>query len=102
MDADLVTRAVCSGFVEKPKECQDLIAPRDPMEKFKGMMGKAHGVNQRWFVGGLCSMVLFVFGIFICYRRALRRNLQKAVREEVMLEVQAAMTTYNRLHGQDL
>merc|ERR1719436_1275871 len=34
LDADLVTRAICSGFIKQPDECAQLLTPRDPLQDF--------------------------------------------------------------------
>merc|ERR1711957_1072104 len=80
MDSDLVTRAVCAGFTIKPKECQDLIAPRNPFEVY----GKSRqdGISIIAFVSGLTCLAVFLCLSFLCYRRRLKSNIQSSIREE--------------------
>jgi len=101
MDADLVTRAVCAGFTEKPKECEELISERDPTAKFGGAVA-GEAVSFSTFVWGLLGVAALAFLMLCCYKKTLQASLKSSVREEVMLEVQAAMSQYNRLHGQEL
>merc|ERR1711988_790963 len=101
MDADLVTRAVCAGFTKKPKECEELISERDPTAKFGGTIA-GEAVSFSTFVWGLLGVAALAFLMLCCYKRTLQASLKSSVREEVMLEVQAAMSQYNRLHGQEL
>merc|ERR1712070_1221767 len=101
LDADLVTRAVCAGFTKKPDECASLVSTRNPFEKYGGALG-GDSVSFTTFIGGLLAVALLAFLMLFCYKRTLQSHLKSSVREEVMLEVQAAMSTYNRLHGQEL
>merc|ERR1712070_1109196 len=101
MDADLVTRAVCAGFAEKPKECEELVSERDPTAKFGGA-ASGEAVSFSTFLWGLFGVAALAFVMLCCYKRTLQASLKSSVREEVMLEVQAAMSQYNRLHGQEL
>merc|ERR1711865_1218418 len=98
LDADLVTRAVCAGFTSKPKECQDLIAPRNPLEVY----GKSRqdGIGIIAFVSGLICLAVLLCLSFLCYRRRLKSNIQNSIREEVMLEVQCQMASYSKLGGE--
>lgn len=34
LDAMLVTRAICAGFINQPRECHDLLTPRDPFAAY--------------------------------------------------------------------
>jgi len=101
LDADLVTRAVCAGFTKKPKECLDLISSRNPFEKYNGSAG-GDVVSFQTFLAGLGGVALLACLMMCCYKRTLQSHLKSSVREEVMLEVQAAMSTYNKLHGSEL
>jgi len=98
MDSDLVTRAVCAGFTSKPKECQDLIAPRNPFEVYAG--STQNGISISMFVGGLVSLAVLLCLTLLCYRRRLKVNIQHSIREEVMLEVQTQMASYSKLGGE--
>lgn len=101
MDADLVTRAICSGFSKQPQECVDLRQPRNPFEKYGGVNVSA--MTSRGSDGGFST---FMFGLSvvilacvsgIMYKRSLRSSLHRAVREEVMLEVQTQMAQYRKM-----
>jgi hypothetical protein len=99
MDADLVTRAVCSAFdLRPPAECTQLLKPRDPHTVYKG----SEGANS----GGLSFstffiLLLLVIGISFCamflYRRSMKTHMHQTIREEVMLEVQSAMSSYSKM-----
>lgn len=97
LDADLVTRAVCAGFVQKPAECEELIKTRDPFEKYSG--ASEGGVSFSVFLLGLAGLAVFSCGTLFCYKKALKDQMQSSVREEVMIEVQSAMAAYNRLNN---
>merc|ERR1712060_787850 len=43
LDPDLVTRAICSGFITEPQECKELLTPRNPMIPFAPQ--KVNGVS---------------------------------------------------------
>lgn len=98
MDADLVTRAVCAGFTSKPKECQDLIAPRNPFEKYPGFVKS--GISVSTFIGGLVSLTVLLCLALLCCRRTIKLNMEQSIREEVMLEVQTQMASYSKLGGE--
>merc|ERR1712224_495985 len=83
LDSDLVTRAVCAGFTSKPKECQDLIAPRNPFEVYAGYIQDG-GISISMFVGGLMCLAVLLCLAFLCYRRQLKSNIENSIREEVM------------------
>lgn len=98
LDSDLVTRAVCAGFISKPKECQDLIAARNPFEVYAG--SPQDSVSMSIFVGGLICLAVLLCLAFLCYKRTLKNNIQNSIREEVMLEVQCQMSSYSKLGGE--
>merc|ERR1712176_366545 len=58
MDADLVTRAICSGFISQPSECVDLQAP---VHLAIGSVSVA-GVSVQTLVG--CLLALLFLGLF--------------------------------------
>lgn len=101
LEVDLVVRAICAGFATKPKECDALLKPRDPRKVYKGMKLQK-GVSVKAFLLGLLGVAAFVLLALLAYRRTMKAQLAGAVREEAMLEVQAQMAAYNRLHGQQL
>jgi len=102
LDADLVTRAVCAGFIQKPAECEALVSSRDPFAKFGGEIVVTEGVSFSTFLFGLLGVAAFSVGTFLCYKKSLKDQVHSSVREEVTLEVQSAMAAYNRLHNNDL
>lgn len=98
LEADLVTRAICAGFVTQPHECYTLLKPRDPVAIYKGAPAQK-GVG--WFT---FFSVLFVAGCLTClamllYKRHLKKDVRTVLREEVMLEVQAQMGEYSKLQA---
>eukprot|EP00435_Cladocopium_sp_Y103_P020026 s425_g4.t2 len=86
LDGDLVTRAICSGFVETPQKCKALIEPRNPFLPFA--QSKETGVSFSQMVEAIVATALFGICIMYFYKRALTRHVHTALREEVMLEVQ--------------
>lgn len=97
LDPDLVTRAICSSFIVQPKECQDLIKPRDPFVPFSG--DQAPGVSFGTLLGWLFGTLVVAFGALLLYKRFLKKEMRATLREEVMLEVQAQLGEYCRLQG---
>lgn len=100
LDSDLVTRAICSGFIKQPAECQTLFAPRNPFEVYSGAQQEA-GVSFATLVMWLGGTVLIAFAAMLLYKRYLKKEMRMTLREEVMLEVQAQMGEYRQLmaHG---
>lgn len=95
LDGDLVTRAICSGFVETPQKCKALIEPRNPFLPFA--QSKETGVSFSQMVEAIVATALFGICIMYFYKRALTRHVHTALREEVMLEVQSEMARYKQL-----
>jgi len=97
MDADLVTRAICSGFVRQPDACKSLVEPVNP---FKNMPRPASdGVSFSTMVTVLGIIGVLAFGALMLYKHTLPKSIHSALREEVMLEVQSQMDTYKQLSG---
>mmetsp|Transcript_80662 Transcript_80662/g.152412 ORF Transcript_80662/g.152412 Transcript_80662/m.152412 type:complete len:483 (+) Transcript_80662:41-1489(+) len=96
LNADLVTRAVCSGFAVRPKECSELIEPRDPFAKF-GAAPSAEGVGFGGLMGVLSCLVFAACIGMVLYRRLLAKTIRNQMREEVMLEVHAQLDAYSKL-----
>jgi len=94
--ADLVTRAVCSGFVSKPAECDALTAPRDPTEKYKGAP-QEDGVSFKTLAGTGAAIIVFVALIACLYKRFIEKKMRTQIQEEVMLEVHNQMASYRQL-----
>jgi len=98
LDPDLVTRAICSGFIHQPKECKDMIRPRNPFKPYTG--ATAEGVSFSTLMGWLGGTLLVAFSSLMLYKRYLKKEMRTTLREEVMLEVQAQMGNYSKLSGQ--
>merc|ERR1712032_867294 len=101
LDADLVTRAVCAGFVQKPAECESIVQARDPFLKYDGATVE-EGVSFTTFLLGLAGIAAFSCATLMCYKKSVKDQVQASVREEVMLEVQNAMAQYNRMNNSDM
>merc|ERR1712050_413095 len=77
LDADLVTRAICSGFTKQPKECKDLIAPRNPfMNYFEQPQVVQNGVSFGTLVGWLLGFLGIGFFTMILYKRYLKKEMR--------------------------
>lgn len=97
LNADLVTRAICSGFLLQPDECKTLLAPRDPKVKYDGGQIPGGGIGF-----GTVLLMFVIFGALglggmLLYKRSLKQTMHTTVREEVMLEVQSQMSSYVKL-----
>jgi len=100
LDADLVTRAICSGFINQPSECKDLIAPRNPTGNyFEQPQPQPAGVTLGTLLAWLSGTVAVGCLSMCLYKRYLKSEMRTTLREEVMLEVQAAMGEYSRMQG---
>eukprot|EP00438_Fugacium_kawagutii_P005602 Skav201431 [mRNA] locus=scaffold201:281514:282956:- [translate_table: standard] len=97
MDADLVTRAICAGFVQTPQKCTALLEPRDPFMPFMPRKDTEAGVSFSQMVEAIVATALVGICIMYFYKRALTRHVHTALREEVMLEVQSEMARYRQL-----
>ncbi|CAE8617544.1 unnamed protein product [Polarella glacialis] len=97
LNADLLTRAVCSGFVTSPDECDDLIKPRDYFKPF--IVQPQDGVKFTTMLSWLAGTAVLGFGCMLLYKRYLKKEMRSTLREEVMLEVQAQMGEYAQLKG---
>jgi len=98
MSADLVTRAICSGFIEQPFECQELLKPRDPFKAYEPPKG-SQGVTFGTFITWIGVTVLLAVFLLLLYKRYLQKDMRATLREEVMLEVQSAMGQYSQMTG---
>lgn len=95
LTADLVSRAVCSGFIHQPEECKSLFRPRDVFKPY--VIHADGGVSFGTMLLWLSLTILFGFGCMLLYKRYLKADMRTTLREEVMLEVQAQMGQYGRL-----
>merc|ERR1712048_14856 len=66
MDADLVTRAICAGFITQPQECADLMKPRDPTKEFEELVAKGKGISFTTFFAGIFGLIFLTFIAFFC------------------------------------
>lgn len=96
LDADLVTRAICAGFVKQPDACNRLVEPVNPF-KVDEKVVQGGGVGLGTFITALVVVAGITLGALLLYKRSLTRHIHSALREEVMLEVQAQMDTYKQL-----
>jgi len=95
LDADLVTRAICAGFVKQPDACGQLLEPVDPFKYDKPP--ETEGVGLGTFVMALLAVAAVTLAGLLLYKRSLTKHIHTTLREEVMLEVQAQMDTYKQL-----
>lgn len=101
LDPEAVLKTICSGFKVMPEECKFL--------ENGGWKAAAHvvlsavfhtGLDQVSFGTLLASMAVLVGLValsFYLYRRYMTKSVRKALREEVMLEVQSQMADYSML-----
>eukprot|EP00746_Dinoflagellata_sp_MGD_P164439 gnl/MRDRNA2_/MRDRNA2_93065_c0_seq1.p1 gnl/MRDRNA2_/MRDRNA2_93065_c0~~gnl/MRDRNA2_/MRDRNA2_93065_c0_seq1.p1 ORF type:complete len:517 (+),score=84.73 gnl/MRDRNA2_/MRDRNA2_93065_c0_seq1:94-1551(+) len=94
LDPDLATRALCSGFVVKPKECESLLEARQNIETKEII---SVGVSFGTFAAFLLLLVILLLVVLLLYRRFLSKQVHGVMREEVMLEVAKEMESYLKL-----
>lgn len=100
MSAELVVQAVCSGFINQPRECKRLLDDQGTRDYFAHQLRMVKkGVTFGEMVTVLLVTALLGFFLMILYKRYLRKEMQNSLREEVMLEVQAQMGEYAQLKG---
>lgn len=97
LDADLVTRAICSGFITQPPECKEIIKPRNPFQPY--YITKTSGVSFMQMLIWLVTASLIMFVGMLLYKRYLKKEMRTTLREEVMLEVQAQMGDYTKMRN---
>jgi hypothetical protein len=98
LDTDLVTRAICSGFITVPPECHELMQPRNPYVDLHTPTVKG-GVTFGEMFSWLGITLLLAFGALLLYKRYLKKEMRVTLREEVMLEVRNAMGEYRQMQG---
>jgi hypothetical protein len=96
LDVDLVTRAICSGFVSTPAECKAILHPRNPFRFYSTVKP---GISISELIGTLSMVIACLASAMWLYMRYQRKQMQFQIREEVMLEVEAAMGEYGKLRG---
>eukprot|EP00932_Pfiesteria_piscicida_P000233 SRR837773.10225.p2 GENE.SRR837773.10225~~SRR837773.10225.p2 ORF type:complete len:407 (-),score=159.26 SRR837773.10225:4-1188(-) len=96
LDADLVTRAICAGFITQPQACKTLTEPMHPVLQ-KIYQTTTTGVS----IWSFFSTLMVIVGLAACalflYKKSLTNHIHSTLREEVMLEVQAQMDSYKQL-----
>jgi len=95
--ADLVVRAICSGFIHQPAECSKLVEKRDVFVPY--VVPVSGGVSFGELLAWLLATVALGFVCMLMYKRYLKKEMRSTLREEVMLEVQAQMGEYAQLRG---
>jgi hypothetical protein len=95
LDADLVTKAICSGLSNMPAICTDLTKPRNPFQPYYKTEGLTFSQLVIYFLA-MCGVMLV---LMLMYKRYLKKEMRATLREEVMLEVQAQMGEYTKMHG---
>lgn len=99
LDVELVNRAICAGFVNKPEECETLFRKRDPFKAYRATMNDSKGVSFLQMFLLLLATVAVMFCSLLLYKRYLSDRMRTTLREEVMLEVQAQMGEYTKMQG---
>jgi len=95
LDAELATKAICSGFVEEPAECKALeLSERDP---FSDEIGASSHFGLRDGLLLLGGLSIFLAILMRVYKRFLKKEMRATLREEVMLEVQAQIGEYQKM-----
>eukprot|EP00745_Piridium_sociabile_P041189 TRINITY_DN80_c0_g1_i1.p1 TRINITY_DN80_c0_g1~~TRINITY_DN80_c0_g1_i1.p1 ORF type:complete len:478 (+),score=35.46 TRINITY_DN80_c0_g1_i1:164-1597(+) len=94
LDADIVTRAVCTGFKQRPEECERLLYPGrvEFQQQIKRMEKDKGKIKMIIALSVIASFILIVI-LFIFYRTWVVKHLRKELRYEVMSEVKQQMTT---------
>jgi len=92
LDAELVTRAICAGFVKKPAICEHIVTPANVFREVK-----TTGISVRVFFIAMLIIGLVTLGAMFLYKRSLTEHMHTTLREEVMLEVRSQMDAYKQL-----
>jgi len=93
LEADLVTKAVCSGFVDQPEECKSLLAPPEQSSN----MEVGSGISARVMMLSAAALVSASFCAMMLYRRSLEQKIRLQIREDVMLEVTDQLAQYCKM-----
>jgi len=92
LDAELVTRAICAGFVKKPDICQHIVTPANVFREVK-----TTGISVGVFFIVVLIIGFVVLATMLFYKRSLTKHMRTTFREEVMLEVRSQMDAYRRM-----
>lgn len=89
IEPDGITRAICAAYVQPVHECENLV-------KLHSSLGASAGGLGLWnFFTMLFMLILGISVSLMIYKRFfLQAHIQKALREEVMLEVQSQLADY--------
>jgi len=91
IEPDGITRAICAAYVQPVPECDNLVK----MHSSLSALGGAGGLGL-WSFFQMLFMLIFAItaGLMVYKRFFLQAHIQKALREEVMLEVQSQLADY--------
>lgn len=89
LDPETVLKAVCSGYAVRPQECKQLLSSYSGQPMSWSLAGPGFSL-----LIGTCVLVLCIGVIISGYKRYVTMTMRKALREEVMLEVQTQMADY--------
>merc|ERR1712137_1518945 len=92
LDAELVTRAICAGFVKKPDICQHIVTPANVFREVK-----TGGISVGVFFTVMLTIGFVILAAMFFYKRSLTKHMHTTLREEVMLEVRSQMDAYRQL-----
>lgn len=90
LEATVVLKTICQGFVDVPDVCDDIPLLGGSYVPFHKL-----GKTLAWFI--VLSMSCLIGAAFWMYRRNLKQTLRSVLREEVMLEVRSQMADYAML-----
>merc|ERR1712151_230701 len=76
LDTDLVTRAICAGFVKQPQACKDLVEPIDPFQnRGPTPAPPPGGVGVGSLAIALVLVAVLTLAALILYKRSLTRHI---------------------------
>mmetsp|Transcript_38156 Transcript_38156/g.109493 ORF Transcript_38156/g.109493 Transcript_38156/m.109493 type:complete len:494 (+) Transcript_38156:26-1507(+) len=92
LDPETVLKAVCSGFANPPKECDELLNGYSSVVQWS-----TPSLTFRRLLTTIFVMGLVLSAVFFLYRRHVTSSVRRVLREEVMLEVQTQMADYTAM-----
>merc|ERR1740121_1259415 len=95
LDADLIARAICSGFTQQPKACKELVKERNPMQPY--YVTKVEGFSMTQMLTMLVGVGAISAVGMQMYKRSMTHKMRSTLREEVMLEVQSQLGEYKKM-----
>eukprot|EP00746_Dinoflagellata_sp_MGD_P019672 gnl/MRDRNA2_/MRDRNA2_145726_c0_seq1.p1 gnl/MRDRNA2_/MRDRNA2_145726_c0~~gnl/MRDRNA2_/MRDRNA2_145726_c0_seq1.p1 ORF type:complete len:344 (-),score=48.69 gnl/MRDRNA2_/MRDRNA2_145726_c0_seq1:299-1330(-) len=96
MSADIISRALCAGFVKAPKSCKTLLSmieSKQHMENKQDTAGSSfvrimdHPVSIGEFVSALVAVILLLCCFAAAARKLIVKNTREAMRYDIMNEV---------------